>query len=74
MYLRNAQRNDILVSYITGLGPVGEPVCCSVSYVKKDLGWDKQSYYTTLNRLIRSRRVQRFAQGMYIVLERLEAA
>lgn len=74
MRMTSRQRDDVLVSYITGLAPVGEPVCCSASYLREDLGWDHQTYYLAINRLIRSRRVRRFERGMYVVLQRLEAA
>lgn len=73
MRLSADERDDILVSYITGLGPVGEPVCCHATYVRKDMGWDHQTYYAAINRLIRSRRIRRFARGMYTVLRRLES-
>lgn len=67
------ERDDILVSYLTGLGPVGMPVICTATWVRSDLKWDYQTYYNGLRNLIKSRRVRRFHVGQYIVLKPLEA-
>lgn len=74
-------KQEELLSYLTGLGPVGEPVEIERDIVVADLGlkgfhW----YYVCLNELLKRRYVKRIAcshsrittTGLLVVLKRLE--
>lgn len=66
------ERDEILLSYLTGLGPVGTPVMCMAKWLRKDMQWDHQTYYISLRNLVRSGKIKCFHQGQYIVLKPLE--
>lgn len=73
-------RQEELLSYLTGLAPVGEPIEVPLRHVMEDLRFTcKFTYYQRLNKLIQHRLVRRIAcgcnqtTGVLVVLRRLEA-
>lgn len=79
MKLGDAQ--EVVLSYLTGLAPVGEPFEVRLRDAMADLGYrSKYGWYCILNKLIAKRLVRRIAcgaggsTGVLVVLKRLEAA
>lgn len=71
---------EVALSYMTGLAPVGETFELPLAHVMADLGYQsKFGWYAILNKLIAKRRVRRIAcgaggtTGVFVVLQRLEA-
>jgi hypothetical protein len=55
---------EVLLSYLCGLGPVGQPVEPRFDWLMADLGYrQKVTIYRCLNDLIRERAVERVAGG-----------
>jgi len=74
-------RQEELLSYLTGLGPVGSPVEISRDVLEADLGFQSRyAFYSVLNRLIAKGFVRRVCTSLYwrrttgvlVVLKRLE--
>lgn len=68
-----------VLSYLTGLGPVGEPVEIDRNTMTKDIGYKSNfSIYQCLNTLIVSGHIRRLARGsgntfgLLVVQKRLE--
>ena len=74
-------RQEELLSYLTGLAPVGETIEVPIKHVMADLNFGcRFTFYQRLNKLIQHRFVRRIAcgcnqtTGVLVVLRRLEAA
>ncbi|PWJ93565.1 hypothetical protein C8D77_101244 [Mesorhizobium loti] len=70
--MSTAARAIELLSYFTGLGPVGQPVALRRVEVLADLGLDHNTYNVCLNQLIAGRFVRRIAAKTVVVLRRPE--
>ncbi|RWH31629.1 hypothetical protein [Mesorhizobium sp.] len=66
-------RAEELLSYMTGLGPVGQPVTVNRDVAMADIGiGNANTYYECLRYLIAEQFVRRIGGGIYTVLRRPE--
>lgn len=67
-------RAEELLSYLIGLGPVGETVFADPKWIAADLGIDKRPHRAQLYaRLVRAGCVRRLSPHVFIVLKRIPA-
>ncbi|MER8616005.1 hypothetical protein NKG99_03990 [Mesorhizobium sp. M1409] len=67
-----AARAEELLSYFTGLAPVGEPVVVRRVETMADLQLDHNTYSQCLNHLVGGKYVRRISTRLLIVLRRPE--
>lgn len=70
--MSTAARAVELLSYFTGLGPVGQPVALRRVEVMNDLCLDHNTYNVCLNHLISGRYIRRVTAKTLTVLRRPE--